>query len=163
MSLSKYVPEGKTEDFGTDPNILLLNLIKGSWNASGAGGDPLLTVADKKVRIATRSDNYIESYQIIIRPLGAEIKTVTTGGNRDKYIDRYRIEVLAKGQNGRDKMWKMAKEVQRIININKNGLKSSGIRFIMLTQIVELPVENSNQEWYRTVMTCTLHYHKVAI
>lgn len=156
---------GQESDFTTDPNIHLLNLIKGRWNVNGADDDPDLKVMDAHgygVRFATDWFNSRVWYQIIVKPLSKSMNKITLGSKGYfEYRSHHAIHIFAKGRSARDKIWKLEKEVERIMAESMIDM-SEGIQLVLLEDFRRLPVEDPAGDIEHSMANVVLRCYKVS-
>lgn len=156
---------GQESDFNIDPNIHLLNLLKSRWNINGADGDPDLKIMDEHghgVRFATDWFNARTWYQVIIKPLSRNISKVTLGSKGYfEYRSHHTIHIFAKGRSARDKIWKLEKEVERIIAESIVYIQD-GIQLVLLEDFNRLPVEDPAGDVEHSIADVVLRYYKVS-
>ncbi|MEM3034646.1 MAG: hypothetical protein QXL23_03315 [Candidatus Nitrosocaldus sp.] len=156
---------GQESDFNTDPNIHLLNLLRNRWSVNGADNDPDLKVMNTHghgVRFATDWFNARVWYQIIVKPLSRNMSKVTLGSKgyfecRSHHI----IHIFAKGRSARDKIWKLEKEVERIIAESMVDMQDS-IQLVLLEDFRRLPVEDPAGDVEHSIANVVLRYYKVS-
>lgn len=156
---------GQESDFTTDPNIYLLNMLKSKWSADGVDGDRDLRVMDADgngVRFATDWFNSRSWYQIIVKPSSRSMSKITLGSRGYFECRSYHtIHLFAKGRSARDKIWKMEKEVERIIAESMVDMPG-GIQLLLLEDFRRLTAEDPASDLEHSVATVLLRYYKVA-
>ena len=157
---------GQGTDFATDPNIVILNLLKDNWPAGGAAGDTELQIHSVSnptgVKIATGWWDGNPYYQIHVRPTDHDVQTQVLGANRWRYHDRHDVHIFAKGNNAKDKRWKLEKEVLQQLHLKENA-PGTGLSWMQVDGPQELPEEDARSEVAHSVVRVTLYYHKVRV
>lgn len=156
---------GQSTDFTTDPNIILHDILKDNWPAGGASGDAEL----KKFDIDTNRSGVFfgtgwyateHDYEIHVRPLATTVKTKTLGAQRWEYTDSHDIHIFARGNNGKDKLWKLEKEVLKQILL-KQAQPHAFIPILYPTGPQRIPVDDDDMQLYHSVITVEFKYQKV--
>lgn len=157
---------GRNNDFSIDPNIHLLNILKSNWNINGADNDPDLKVNDEitgttnGIRFSVDWFNGSSWYQIIVKHLNTIINKITLGSKGYfEYNSYHAIHIFAKGKNASDKIWKLEKEIERILALNMINMPE-GIQLVLLQDFKRLPKEDAYESIEHSIATVILRYYK---
>jgi hypothetical protein len=161
---------GRDSDFITDPNIHLLNMLKNNWNPNGADNDSELKVLDEAnnasttgVRFSVDWFNGSSWYQIIVKHLNTTINKITLGSKGYLEHNSYHaIHIFAKGKNALDKIWKLEKEIERILALNMLNMPE-GIQLALLQDFKRLSKEDAYESIEHSIATVILRYYKVIV
>ena len=163
------VVAGQSTDFTEDPNISIMNLLKNNWPLTGAQGDPDLQLFDSAtnrsgVKVGTSWWDAQTFFQVHVRPMAQVVRTKTLGAQRWQYKDFHQIHIFAKGNNAKDKRWKMEQEVMRILHLNEAN-PATGILYMKLRDDGprQVPEEDTESEVEHSLLTVQLYYHKIRI
>jgi hypothetical protein len=144
-----------------------MNLLKNNWPVGGASGDPDLgvmvqagdgTLSGVKFGTSWWSEN--PYYQIHVKPASVSQKPKVLGANRFEYLDLHDIHVFAKGNNAKDTIWKMQKEIENILN-TRVANSITGISFLKVDGPVNLPEEDPMSKVEHSRYRVLLYYHKI--
>ena len=156
---------GQVSDFLTDPNVILLDLLKDNWPAGGASGDAEL----KKFDITTEPAGVFfgtgwytanHDYEIHVRPLANTAKTKTLGAQRWEFTDSHDVHIFARGNSGKDKLWKLEKECMKQILL-KQANPHAFIPILYPEAPKRIPIEDDDMQLYHSVITVEFRYQKV--
>ncbi len=157
---------GRNKDFSIDPNVHLLNILKNNWNINGADNDPDLKVSDETsnttngVRFSMDWFNGSSWYQIVVKHLNTIINKITLGSKGYfEYNSYHAIHIFAKGKNALDKIWKLEKEIERILALNMINMPE-GIQLVLLQDFKRLPNEDAYESIEHSIATVILRYYK---
>jgi len=155
---------GQAADFSEDPNITILNILKNGWPAGGASGDAELKIHSVTnptgVLIGTAWWSGSPYYQVHVRPVDEDVKLKTLGYSRWRYFDSHDVHIFAKGGSGKDKLWKLEKEVMKQLML-KVEAPGTGISWMSVDGPREVPEEDVRSEVYHSVTHVVLCYHKI--
>lgn len=157
---------GQTTDFTADPNKSLKDILLNNWPPGGASGDADLKIFDintapQGVKILTKWYDGSTFFEVAVLPAIVVQKIKTLGAQRFEYRDFHDIHVFAKGNNGKDKRWKMEKEIENIINTRVPN-PITGVSFMGIVDgPVLLPNEDPQDDMSHSKYTVYLYYHKV--
>ena len=86
-----------------------------------------------------------------------EQKPGTLGGTRFAYSDYHQIHIFAKGSNGKDKRWKMEKDVENILQIRLAN-PFAGVAFMEIKGPVNSPEEDPTSKVEHSRYDVLLYY-----
>jgi len=155
---------GRNSDLQKDPNRILIDMLKSRWNQNGADDDQELKVMDGNNNNGVRfSDDWFNEsswYQVIVKHINTQVKSITLGARGYiEYNSYHAIHIFTKGKNARDKIWKLEKEIERIIATNTTNM-SEGIQLVLLQDFKTIPVEDAYEDVEHSIMTVMLRYYK---
>ena len=125
-------------------------MLSANWTAT----DPAL--ADIKIGTTWWDGNTF--YQIHTKPLTSVVKPL---GNQWEYRDTHQLHIFAKGNSGKDKKWKMEKEVMRILIEKATAIGTTGIQWGWPTGPIEVPEQDPRSEVVHSIVEVTLYFHKL--
>ena len=144
-----------------------MQLLKNNWPLGGASGDSDLVVMTQAgdgtlsgVKFGTSWFSENPYYQIHVMLGRVEQKPRILGGTRFSYSDYHQIHVFAKGNNAKDKRWKMEKEVENILQ-TRVANPFAGVSFMEINGPVNLPEEDPMSKVEHSRYDVLLYYHKV--
>jgi hypothetical protein len=88
------------------------------------------------------------------------VKIANLGANRWVYRDLHDVHIFAKGENGKDKLWKLEKEVMNQLLLKANA-PGTGISWMDVDGPREVPDEDAQSDIYHAVILVSLFYHKI--
>lgn len=158
-------------DFTTDPNITIQQLLQNNWSLTGAGGDSDLELYDVNlnpsgVKIGTGWYDESTFYQVHVRPFTRLTPRATIGSKpRMNYSDKRQVHIFAKGNpygSGKDKLWKLEKEVERIVWSN-NSSPGNGIQWMGIVSFTPLFEQDPKETVFHSLALLSLFYQKAVV
>lgn len=150
-----------TTDLLKDPAEILKDYIKSAFDATT---DPPAS----ECYFSTKWDRLDKHCIVVVENMLQPIRIEDNGSGRYQYDDKFRVQVLANRNIGKDRRWKMEKIITSKINANRTGMQVDGIDEAFISEFVpiasvsidanNLAVQDTTVE--RSYAICTLRYYK---
>ncbi len=139
-----------------------MELIRDNWDIPpGSLADKTPTKEEIKINTTWVSDTK-SWYSIHVRKGDVDIIPKRIGGGMFRHKDPHDIHLFSRGKGGKDKLWKMELEVQRILALNTNS-PFTGVQYLTWTgpRQAAQNSEDRQQDIFHSIFTVELNYNKV--